>query len=169
MNWNEVFEYKEDGFLYWKESELKRSHFRNISPDRKAGCVGKGKNNKAFYIEIRYLDKIHRAHKIVWEMHNGKIPNGMQIDHIDGNGTNNKLENLRLVTCAENLKNKSRYANNTSGCVGVSWHKAQKKWMAYISDAGKRITIGYYKVLDDAITARKDAERVYGYHENHGR
>lgn len=91
MNWNEVFEYKEDGFLYWKESELKRSHFRNISPDRKAGCVG------------------------------------------------------------------------------VSWHKAQKKWMAYISDAGKRITIGYYKVLDDAITARKDAERVYGYHENHGR
>ncbi|WP_263611612.1 HNH endonuclease [Escherichia whittamii] len=52
----------------------------------------------------------------------------MQIDHKDGNGLNNSIDNLRLVSLGENLKNKSKYTNNTSGCAGVSWHNTHKKW-----------------------------------------
>lgn len=170
MNWKDIFDYKEDGTLCWKESELKRNNVsKNISPDRVAGYSDNGKNAKTPYIPIRYMGKVYLSHRIVWEMHNGSIPKGMQIDHIDGNGSNNKIENLRIVTGAENLKNKSKYRNNKSGVVGVSWDKASQKWHSYISDNGKRKSLGFFSEKCDAISARKHAESVLGYHANHGR
>lgn len=169
MNWTEVLTLKEDGLLYWSNEYLSKPKMFNISKDKHAGHLYKDKSRKTSYIIIRYQDKIYSAHRIIWEMFNGPIPEGMQIDHEDGNGLNNSLSNLRLVSLNENLKNKSKYSNNSSGCTGVSWHKAQAKWVAYISDSGKSITLGYFKELDDAIATRKIAERTYGYHKNHGR
>jgi len=170
MNWNDIFDYTEDGILYWKESELKRTNvIKNISPDRIAGYQGKAKNQKTHYVPIRYLGKVYLSHRVIWEMHNGIIPDGMQIDHIDGNGTNNRIENLRIVTITENLKNKSKYKNNKSGVAGVSWDKASKKWHAYISDNGKRKSLGFFKEITEAVSARKSAEEELGYHKNHGR
>ncbi|EBO4169431.1 HNH endonuclease [Salmonella enterica] len=169
MKWKNVLILKDDGLLYWTESYLSKPKRYNMSKERHAGHIYKDKKRKVTYITIRYQDKIYPAHRIIWEMFNGEIPVGMQIDHVDGNGLNNAISNLRIVSISDNLKNKSKYANNTSGCAGVSWHKAQRKWIAYISDAGKRITLGYYKELGDAIEARREAERLYGYHENHGR
>ena len=169
MNWKEVFLLKDDGLLYWSNQYLSRPKMFNISKEKPAGHIFKDKNRKTSYIIIRYQDKIYAAHRIIWEMFYGEIPSGMQIDHKDGNGLNNSIDNLRLVSLGENLKNKSKYTNNTSGCAGVSWHKTHKKWVAYISDAGKRINLGYFKSLDDAIAVRREAEKTYGYHENHGR
>ncbi|MFZ4147555.1 HNH endonuclease signature motif containing protein [Enterobacter ludwigii] len=169
MNWNEVLTLNDDGLLYWSDEYLSKPKMFNISKNKHAGHIFKDKKRKTSYIIIRYQDKIYQAHRIIWEMFNGVIPDGMQIDHEDGNGLNNSINNLRLVSLSDNLKNKSKYCNNTSGVAGVSWHKTHKKWVSYISNSGKRITLGYFTNLDDAIAARKQAESTYGYHRNHGR
>ena len=68
-----------------------------------------------------------------------------------------------------NQKNKRVCSHNTSGVSGVSWDKKSEKWRARISYNGDRINLGLYEVFNEAIKARKDGEKTYGYHENHGR
>jgi len=109
------------------------------------------------------------AHVVIWALHNKCWPEH-EVDHIDGDCQNNRIENLRAVTPSENQRNRSRPKNNTSGCVGVSWHTRDKVWRAYIgSEKGNTISLGSFGSKFEAITARKKAEAQYGYHPNHGR
>jgi len=100
---------------------------------------------------------------------NGAIPEGMLIDHIDHNRTNNRQINLRLVTRTESNRNVSKRRTNTSGVTGVSWYKRKKKWCAEISVRGERISLGYFNKKQAAIAVRKAAEKQYEYHPNHGK
>ena len=65
-----------------------------------------GQPNEEGYIRLRYKGKELRAHRVIWIMFNGDIPEGMLIDHIDGIKANNKIENLRLATRTQNNANK---------------------------------------------------------------
>ena len=102
-------------------------------------------------------------------MHNGPIPEGMQIDHIDQNKFNNRIENLRLVDGFDNHRNMPLLKNNTSGCCGVSMRKGLEKWRAFISVNGSFMELGYYDDWFEAVCARKSAENRFGFHENHGK
>lgn len=62
-----------------------------------------------------------QAHRVVWELHNGTIPEGMCIDHIDGNVSNNTIGNLRCVSQAENSRNQRKRDRNSTGVTGVSF------------------------------------------------
>ncbi|HDL7349031.1 TPA: HNH endonuclease [Yersinia enterocolitica] len=106
------------------------------------------------------------AHRAIWKMTYGTDP--LNIDHIDGNKTNNKLSNLREATNAENMKNMRIFRNNKSGCMGVYWHKAHKKWTAAISVDNKLIHLCITDDYFEAICRRKSAEINYGFHPNHG-
>ncbi len=106
-------------------------------------------------------------HTVVWAYHKGFWPKS--IDHIDGNKTNNSIENLREADALENSRNRKKPVNNTSGYVGVSWHKADKKWRASIRDRYKTISLGSFEKIEDAAEARKIAEMEFGYSKNHGR
>ena len=88
-------------------------------------------------------------------------PNGMVCDHIDGNRLNNTRQNIRFVTSVQNCKNHKVSKSNTSGYTGVSWQKMRKSWVAYINFEGKRIHLGCFLNLQDAIAARKQAEIKY--------
>lgn len=77
-----------------------------------------------------------------------------EIDHHDGNSSNNQRENLRAATKSQNGANSKKQSNNTSGYKGVSWHKSAKKWQAQIRVNGKTIYLGLF---DDKI----DAARAY--------
>lgn len=89
-------------------------------------------------------------------------PEGMVVDHIDGNPLNNTRENLRICTQQENTRNsKKERINNSSGCVGVSFNKATKKWRAYIVVDYKQLSLGYYKTKEEAIDARKIGEKKH--------
>lgn len=110
----------------------------------------------------------HLAHRIIWAMTNGRWPEE-DIDHIDGNRTNNAISNLRSVSRHENTKNLSRRLSNTSGVPGVTWNKRAKKWRASIKVAGKFIYLGYFDDLETAAEIRKAAETRHGFHANHGR
>ncbi len=71
--------------------------------------------------------KVILMNRYIWELHNGKIPEGMLIDHIDRNPLNNQLSNLRLATPRENNRNKSKHKDNTSGFRGVTKARYRKK------------------------------------------
>ncbi len=68
-----------------------------------------------------------------------------EIDHIDRNKLNNKIENLREVTKSENMANRKKHKTNKSGYKGVAYHKASKKWRASVRINKKDVWIGCYK------------------------
>jgi hypothetical protein len=77
----------------------------------------------------------------------------VQGDHRNGETLDNRRENLRAVTAAENQCNKATYRNNRSGYKGVSWYKAKHCWRAYIGANGKITHLGYFDDLEDAARA----------------
>mgnify|MGYP003149650768 CR=1 FL=1 len=119
------------------------------------------------YSMIMIAGKRYGAHNLALLYVNGIYPKGY-VDHIDGNGLNNKISNLRLVTSAINAKNQRLRSNNKSGFMGVTWREDTKQWRARINDGNKRINLGSFDLLSDAVKCRIDSESLYGYHANHG-
>lgn len=113
--------------------------------------------------------KSYLMHRLVWIYFHGFIPLKREIDHIDGNRSNNKIENLRLVTRGENNKNSRLYSNNTSGTAGVSFDKRRKRWRARINVCSKVICLGDFDKKSDAVRARKQAEVQYRFSSDHGK
>ena len=115
----------------------------------------------------RIFSKLYLAHRAAWAIQTGEWPE-FEIDHIDHNGRNNKWENLREVTHAENAKNIKLPNHNTSGRIGVSWDSRGKQWESYITVNRKRKFLGYFSDFGDATDARLAAEIENGFHKNHG-
>lgn len=158
MKWSNYFYYS-DGALYWK---VKRTNRAPVSS--RAGCL----NKITGYRRVRLFGRCTMEHRIIWELHNGEIPEGMEIDHINHVRDDNRIENLRLVRRQQNNQNASRRKDNTSGVTGVSWCKTKKRWCASININGKKTSIGYYISKQQAVEARKMAENTIGFHKNHG-
>lgn len=109
-----------------------------------------------------------RAHRVAYAIHYRKWPDG-EIDHINGNRTDNRIINLRDVPHSVNSKNTILSPKNTSGTSGVCFDKTSKKWKVRVVKDFKRITLGYFLTLEEAAACRKAAESSFGYHPNHGR
>jgi len=124
--------------------------------------------NKDGYIIIGYKNKKYKAHRLAWLYMYGKLPKE-QIDHINHIRTDNRMYNLREVTSAENQKNRTMSKNNNSSVMGVNWHYRDKRWRAFISVDKKYIHLGNFIEFHEAVNARKNAEVLYGFHENHGK
>jgi hypothetical protein len=171
----ESFEYI-DGSLFWLERPL--SHFKTYNgmvatnsrfAGKKVTTRATNKGKRTNYLTVRFMGRLYLQHRVIWEMLEGEIPAGLQIDHIDGNGENNKIDNLRLVTNQQNSRNFHISKNNTSGHTGVTFNKNANKWLAQITVSGENIYLGIYKDIKKAIKVRKEAEIRYQFHENHGR
>lgn len=90
-------------------------------------------------------------------------PDGMGVDHINGNGLDNRMENLRLCTIAQNRMNSVKIIAKSSGFKGVEWHKSHHKWRARITVADKEIHIGYFDTeLEAAEAYDKKALELFG-------
>lgn len=107
-------------------------------------------------------------HRVACALYYGYWPEE-QIDHINGDRTDNRISNLRCVSQTENMRNKKRYLTNTSGHTGVSWSKAQNAWKASICVDQKTTHLGYFTNIEDAAAARKAAEEGHGFTERHGK
>ena len=108
------------------------------------------------------------VHRTVYERTHGKKPKGFQIDHINGNILDNRIENLRLATYAENQWNAKTRVDNTSGIKGVCWHKLHKKWMAQIKSNGTRNYLGLFEDKEEAAKAvRKKRIELHGEFARH--
>jgi hypothetical protein len=155
----ECFEYR-DGELFWRTRPA--THFVDVWRQRifnsrqagtKAGSICSG------YLMVNFGFGKVSVHRLVYLMHHGNLPK--EIDHIDGNKTNNKIENLRVATHSQNLRNVGISSANTSGHKGVSLHKASGKWAAHIRVDGKMMHLGLFSCAKDAAAARRDAEIVH--------
>jgi len=108
------------------------------------------------------------AHRVIWAIVYGEWPKH-QIDHINGVRSDNAIKNLRSVTRQENLKNKAKPKNNTSGHTGVNLSSRGNRWRAHITVGYVRHNLGTFTDKAAAIAVRADAEIKYGFHKNHGR
>lgn len=113
------------------------------------------------------FDLKFKKHRVIWAIVHGIWPE--IVDHKNGDPLDNRIDNLRSVSQRENKKNTRIYANNKSGRIGVHWTSKVGRWTAAIKINGRKKHLGDFDELSDAIAARDDAERLYGFHENHGR
>ena len=140
------------------------------------GKHGIGYTNKGeeFYFDLEDYDKIkdycwhvnnygylvsgsNILHRVVMDAKD----NDLVIDHIDHNKLDCRKQNLRECSISQNAMNMIKPSRNTSGCKGVSYHKYSNTWRAFITKNKKQIYLGYYKLFEDAVKARKDAEVKY--------
>jgi hypothetical protein len=153
ININEI----KSSFSYNEESgEIIRIKFRghpsNIKTLRKA--------SKSRYPMIGFNGSSYLAHRIAWVIKTGENPT-FDIDHINGNKWDNRWCNLRIATRSENRCNCEPSLSNTSGTIGVTFHKLVKKYVAQIKKHGKSYHLGCFENIEDAIKCRKNAEKIF--------
>lgn len=139
---------------------------RKSSGGKKQGTIA-GTLRKDGYIEIRFNGKKQLAHRLAWLYIYAELPKD-GIDHINHDRSDNSIDNLREVGHSINMLNKTKYTNNSSGVCGVNWYKPNNKWNAQIQVDGKKINLGYFLEFSEAVNARKNAEVLYEFHDNHG-
>jgi len=148
-NWHECFIYeKETGNLVWKKRGTPQWNGRYSG--RVAGYVLTDKRGEVRRRCIT-INSIHiGAHRVIWEMHHGPIPDGLMLDHINGNPLDNRLENLRLATPIENARNSRMPKTSRSGLKGASWNAKRNAWESRIKTASAHKFLGYYATKEDA-------------------
>ena len=162
------------GKLYWltRDPEM----FRAGNSGKVANCSAWNKryagaealiSDVAGYRHGRLDDIEYRAHRVIWKIMTGEDPE--VIDHVNGDRADNRWDNLRSGTHADNRKNSARHGRNTSGMTGVTWTPKVRRWRALISVGGKRQHLGYFEDFQRACEAREDAKRKLGFTERHGR
>lgn len=127
----------------------------------KVGQVAGGKNLRG-YVHVNLDGRRYAAHRLAWFFCYEKWPVNV-IDHIDGDPSNNRIENLRDVTQQQNTRNLKLSKNNNSGFNGVSWSAAHKKWTAHIMINGRSIYLGAYPSAEAAADARARRDQVLGF------
>ena len=158
---NSLFSYNEDsGELSLKKD---RGLHGRIKKGTKVGSLHEcgAKSSKKYYLRTLVVDKYIYVHRIIWVIMTGSQPS--HIDHIDGNGLNNKWTNIRSVDQSVNGKNQKIHSSNTSGTGGITYRKDSNKWRARIMVDGKQIDLGTFKEKDEAISARLKAEIEFGF------
>lgn len=145
----EILDYDpETGIFKWK---IKKSYF--AVPGQIAGCL-----NNFGYVRIGIGKKSYMAHRLAWLWYYGEWPKKL-IDHINHKKDDNRICNLRDATPSQNTLHTKKHRNTTSKIRGVDWHKSYKKWMVRIQIDGKRKTIGFFSCIEEAKTAREEAEK----------
>ena len=140
------FEYEEDKL----SRELKT----------KWNCCNDLKVNTNGYIKIKINKKIYYLHRVIYKYFNEEwditdISHNNQIDHININPLDNRIENLRVLTHSQNNRNQKKRKNCSSQYKGVYWHKQNNKWLAYIRIDGKIKHLGSFTNEEEAAEAYK--------------
>lgn len=132
----------------------KNSRGGTVAPGKVAGTPKDG------YVQIKIEGQQWRAHRLAWLLMTGSLPDkGREIDHVNGDRSDNRWVNLREATRSQNATNSGLSKKNKSGVRGISWIKRDSKWDARIRVNGTLHLIGRFAEKEDAIRARKDAER----------
>ena len=129
-----------------------------------AGCIRKHSTypSRSDWV-VSVNSRMWMASRIIYCITYGEIPQDMQVDHINGNPLDNRVENLRIATPTQNSWNCKTNKRNKSGIRGVWWRESNQKWRVAIRTLGRRLQIGEYSNLSDARRAREEAElRLHG-------
>lgn len=136
--------------------------------DYKMVCQYTWNQNDKGYVYMNNKNKKITLHRFLFNLtQKNKI-----VDHINHNTLDNRRMNLRIVNNSQNQMNRDKPKQNTSGIKGVYWHKNKEKWQANIQVDNKLLYLGIFDSKQEAIKARKDAEKKYfgeyNYYKNIG-
>lgn len=145
----ELYDYR-NGKLYWRKSGSGRTKLD-------VGCI-----NHHGYIVTAYKKKQQQVHRLIFLWHHGYMPEN-EIDHINRDRSDNRIENLREVSVSCNQRNRGNPTNNTSGVKGILFDKREHLWRASISFSGKLNQLGYFKYKYEAVLMRLAAEQCLGW------
>ena len=146
----ELFEYR-DGALYWKKVNP-LAHIIKVGDK-----VGSRHHTGYVYTKVNGINMAE--HRLIFLLHHGYLPE--EVDHIDNNRANNKIENLRAATALTNAQNATIRKDNTSGVKGVHWNKNRNNWRVRVQVNNKRIVIGDFKDLELAELVAIEARNKY--------
>lgn len=163
MNVKDCFDYS-NGKLFWRVRPA--SHFSSVGRaniwNAKYAGTEAGSLHKSGYLHVSFDGKKQKLHRLIWEYHNGSQPEGV-IDHINGDKTDNRIENLRDVSQQTNCQNMKARNNAIVSGVYLRNHHGCESWYASISIDGMKKHLLSTKDLFEAICARKSAElKHYG-------
>ena len=144
------------GKLYWKISRGLAKKGDEVGYVRKEG-----------YRCIVFRCKPYRVHRIIWLLEKGYIPK-KQLDHINHDKDDNRIENLREVTHQENGKNQKLSIRNRSGFNGVSFDTTNKRWVASIGHNNKVLFLGRFDTIKEAVDVVSIKKKELCFHKNHG-
>lgn len=135
---------EEEGVFYWK----------------KTGKIA-GTLLKDGRIQIQLKGKLYKAHRLAWLYVHGRWPSD-QIDHINRNPSDNRIDNLREATQSQNQQNQvNAKSHNKSRLLGASLDKERGTYASYLSVDGKRIFLGRFLLAEEAHSAYLEAKSVY--------
>lgn len=146
-----MFEYR-DGTLYWKSNPHQRKQWNTQYAGKRAGYL----EAKSGYVivcinpsDFNGLDKVRNIglHRLIFCLRHGYYP--PTVDHINGDRSDNRIENLRHAEEHENCANRKKMANNTTGVPGVRRHR-DGRYEARVQFKGKRHQVGSFKTLEEA-------------------
>ena len=155
----ELFDYEPAiGRLIWKSS----------NKGRKAGCIAgtlqvckvKGPQYRQIVISRFGKEIVTLEHRLIFLWHHGYFP--QQVDHINLNKTDNRIENLREANSSTNQMNVNVRSFTKSGLKGVHWDESRKKWISRIKINGKHVFLGRFETTEEAHEARKAAQHIHG-------
>ena len=136
--------------------------------EAKLGVINSCANHSNGYFQIGISGKLYKAHRLAWMYMHGEWPKD-QIDHINRDKIDNRIDNLREASSAQNNQNVGLRSDNASGIKGVTYYKITGKWVAKINISGKLKHIGYFKTLEEASQAYESyAKQHHGefYYKN---
>lgn len=153
MNFEEVLHYDPfSGVFYWLKKERSVKKFLQIT-----GIKGKSK-----YAKVQVNGKTYAAHRLAWRLYYGSWPKG-QIDHIDGDTGNNRIDNLRDVSKNENMQNlKKHRKGKLFGAHLLRREGCMDRWQCSINHEGNSVYLGCY------YTAEEANQRAVAYAKEHG-
>lgn len=165
FNIQELLDYNpETGVFIWMprsiqvdRKEINKSWNTKYARKQAGSAYKKGNTN---YLYITIYDKHYYAHRLAFLYMIGEWPE-KNIDHVDGDGLNNKWNNLRLADPRENGANRGPQANNTSGFKGVSFDKSRNLYRAVITVEGKTKHLGRFAIPEEAHAAYAIAAKKY--------
>lgn len=122
----------------------------------KAGALAKAGSKYQFRRFIQVDGRRFPAHRIVWLHAHGTLPDGYIVPE-NGDYDDLRLGNLKVLNASEAARRGGARRSNTSGYRGVTWAKHKGRWLAYITHNYKRVHVGYFKTIEEAVAARNKA------------
>tara|TARA_R110000868_G_scaffold162439_1_gene393671 strand:- start:20161 stop:20631 length:471 start_codon:yes stop_codon:yes gene_type:complete len=142
--------------------------FRELNSGKIKKIGVRYRNRNVIYLKVTVNKRAWPLHRLAFLLVNGvELPSNVEVDHLDGNGLNNKWCNLRFVKGSENQKNRLANKNTKFGLMGIRF--IDNHWQARICVNRKRIHLGCFDNKLDAAAARISANNKHGFTERHGR
>lgn len=143
-------------FIYENGKLIYRHNTKRMLAGQEAGSL-----HHSGYVQIYINSKSYQRSRLIWEYHNGPIPEGFEVDHINAIRNDDRIENLQLIAHSDNVAKggiQTGRSHNKSGYTGVFWCKSHGKWQAGITVNGQYRYLGLFETPEQANVARKNFE-----------